>query len=133
MQIPVERAKQLFPAAPRGAHVRPSPLSSARLSVPESQVAAGLVPLGILLSMVAGSLGTRGVRPAAHHRQAPFARHPASRMPIALRCSATEPPVTEPSPANAEEPPVTETPPAQAEEAVFAGPAQSRRAVFRLL
>ena len=54
------RAKQLFPAAPRGAHVRPSPLSSASFSVCVSPVAAGLLPLGLSLSLVAVA-GTRSL------------------------------------------------------------------------
>ena len=64
MQIPVEQAKQLFAAAPRIAHVRPSPLS---LSACASPVAAGLLPLGLSLSLaaVAGTRGRRLAGPAA--------------------------------------------------------------------
>ena len=61
-------AKHLFPAAPRGAHIWPSSVGSASFSIRVSSLAAGLVPLGLLVSSLAVA-GTRGVRLAARDRQ----------------------------------------------------------------
>ena len=62
MQPLVEPATLMFPAAPLGAYVKPSPLSSLSPSVRASPVAAGLMPLGVLLSLAALAGGRRGHR-----------------------------------------------------------------------
>ena len=89
MQMPVEQAKQLFPAAPRGAHVRPSPLSSARFSVCVSPVATGLLPFGLSLILVAVA-GTRGLRLASVVPRRIFRTHePGLRRTGACICGAS--------------------------------------------